>query len=173
MMRHKDLALFCQRMGIGLKAGVDIVRLIENEQKSGNGKHRQIVAQVRSRIQRGDTLSEAMAEHPRYFPALLVQMVHASELGGRMDSIFAFMGDYYQQLKQVRNNFWQRISWPLIQLTLAIAIIGVVILLQGILSPQATYDATSLGLRGTRGFVIYCVVVAGVLGGIGLVSYGC
>jgi len=46
---------------------------------------------------------------------------------------------------------------------MAIAVIGLVILVQGMLSSTETYDAASLGLRGVNGFLVYCGVVSGVL----------
>ncbi len=172
MMNLKTRAAFCRRMGIGLRAGVDILKVLETETKTGNPTHRQTLERVRNNISTGHTFAKAMLNEKQYFPPLLIQMVHASELGGRMESMFAYMADYYDQLKETRSFFVGRITWPLIQLAMAIGIIGLVILLQGLLSPQSTYDASGVGLRGVGGFIVYCEVVFGVLFLIGLVSYG-
>lgn len=172
MMKLQAASAFCRRMGTGLRAGVDILRLLENEQKSGDRQHRETMANVDDAVRSGTTLAKAMIEHKSYFPPLLIQLVHASELGGRMDSMFLYMSDYYEQLRQTRTNFLSRIAWPVIQLVMAIGIIGLVILLQGLLSPNSGYDASGLGLQGMRGFVVYCVVVGGVLCVVSLVGYG-
>lgn len=171
-MNLKELAEFCRRQGIGLRAGVDVLKMIQNEQKIGSSKHRQIMGEVESKIRGGESYAGAMKEHGHYFPNLLIQMIHASEIGGRTEAVFAYMANYYDQLKKTRSEFLQRISWPVFQLAMAICIIGLVILIQGMLSPNSTYDASSLGLRGFSGFIQYCVIVSSVLGLLAIIGYG-
>lgn len=172
MMKLKELAEFCRRMGVGLRAGVDILRVIQTEQRVGGTAHQQAMANVHQQIRQGDTLADAMKAQGKYFPQLLIQMVHASELAGRTDSIFTHMAGYYEQLKQTRSSFLQKISWPLIQLAMAVGIIGVVILIQGLISPNTTYDASGIGLTGIGGFVAYCLIVTCVFSAIGVVIFG-
>lgn len=163
---------YCRRMAIGLRAGVDILRLLETETKTGDKYHREHMKLVIERVRSGATLSDAMKDFPRYFPKLLIQMVSASELGGRTDEMFHYMADYYDDLKQTRSDFIGQITWPLIQLGMAIGIIGLVILLQGLLTPNSEYDASGVGLRGVSGFWIYCGVVFGTLGVLLTIAFG-
>ena len=173
MMRINAAANFCRRMGIGLRSGVDILRLLEAETKSGDARHRQAVQGLIERIRNGNSLSKAMGEEKGYFPRLLVQLVAASELGGRMDAMFHYMADYYDQLKKTRSEFLGQITWPLIQLGLAIVIVGLFILLMGIILPaNSEFDPTGLGLRGFGGLAVFCLVVFGTLFTLGLIGYG-
>ncbi len=171
-MKLNAIAAYCRRMGIGLKAGVDILKILESEQKTGDHRHRAAMQHLIDSIRSGNSLAKAMLEQKRYFPPLLIQMVHASELGGRMDSMFAYMANYYDQLKATRTFFVARITWPLVQLAMAVGVIGLVILIQGILTPSSTYDASGVGLYGLSGFFVYCFVVGIVLGSIVLFAYG-
>ncbi len=159
-------------MGVGLRAGVDILRLLESEQRMGDAKHQAAMQQVTEGIRSGNTLAQAMLAQKKHFPPLLIQMVHASEIGGRMDSMFAYMSDYYEQLKASRAVFISRITWPLIQLVMAVGIIGLVILIQGVLSPNSGYDASGVGLSGVGGFVTYCIVVTAVATFLAIIVYG-
>lgn len=174
MIKLNAAAAFCRRMGIGLRAGVDILRLLDNETKTGNAKHREVMQGVSEQIRSGSTLARAMLDRKQYFPPLLIQMVYAAELGGRMDSMFAYMADFYDDLKQTRSYFIGRITWPLIQLGMAIAIIGLVILIQGLLAggSDVAYDASGIGLSGMSGFITYCLVVGTTLSIIALIIYG-
>ncbi|MBX3420492.1 MAG: type II secretion system F family protein [Pirellulaceae bacterium] len=172
MMTLKQRALFCRRLSIGLSAGVDLLRVLENEQKSATAQHRHAIGQVIAQIRGGNSLAEALRAQPGYFPWLLTQLVDASELGGRTESILAYLADYYDQLQAAHSTFRQRVSGPLIQLVLAIGVVGLVIVLQGVLSPNSGYDASGLGLRGFSGLAIFLAVL-GVAGGIAsLVFYG-
>jgi type II secretory pathway component PulF len=102
-------------------------------------------------------------------------MVHASELAGRLDSTFLYMASYYDDLVQTRSFFLQRISWSVMQLALALVVIGAVILIQGLLSHSPSgpaYDASGLGLSGINGFLMYCMVVIGVIAVLGTLGFG-
>lgn len=94
-MKLKPLAAFCRRMGVGLRSGVDILRLLEMESRMGTKQHKETLAKVNDSIRQGSTFARAMLAEKHYFPPLLIQMVNAAEIGGRMDSMFSYMGDYY------------------------------------------------------------------------------
>lgn len=172
MMKLKALASFCRRMGVGLRAGVDILRLLDSEQRMGDARHRAAMQQLNDSVRAGNTLAKGMLDQKKYFPPLLIQMVHASELAGRMEAMFAYMANYYEQLKISRATFISHITWPLIQLGMAVGIIGLVILIQGMLSPNSGYDASGVGLSGVGGFVTYCLVVTAVAFFLGVIAFG-
>ncbi len=173
-MKLRPLANFCRRMGVGLRAGVDIIRVLETESRTGDQRHRDAMRAVTEDVRGGCTLSKAMFNVKNYFPPLLIQMVNASELGGRTESTFAYMADYYDDLAATRRYFLERISWPCIQLALAIGIIGLTILLQGILTPggASVYNASGTGLSGVGGFVIYVAIVSFVFIVLGTLIVG-
>lgn len=173
-MKLRPLASFCRRMGTGLRAGVDILRMLDAETRFGNQQHQAIMQRIQASIRQGNTLARAMLDEKPYFPPLLVQMVSAAETGGRLESVFDYMAEHYEQLLQTRNFFLNRISMPLLQLGLAVVVIGGVILIQGLLAPGGTpsFDASGLGLYGVRGLVIYSVAVVCVGGLLGLVIFG-
>lgn len=174
-MKLRPVANFCRRMGVGLHAGVDILRLLETETRTGDQRHRAVMQKVLDDVREGCTLSKAMFNVHGYFPPLLIQMVHASELGGRTEATFLYMADYFDDLAQTRSYFLQQITWPVIQLVLAIFIIGAVILIQGMLASSPTgpaYDASGLGLSGVNGFFIYIGVVGGTAFVLGVLAYG-
>ena len=172
-MKLRSLASFCRRMGVGLRAGVDILRVLETEARTGDQRHRAAMRTVVDEVRGGSTLSKAMF-NVKHFPPLLIQMIHASELGGRVETTFLYMADYYDDLLATRNFFVDRIRMPIIQLVLGIFIIGFAILLQGLLARNGNvaYDATSLGLSGVNGFVVYCAVVGGIAFTLSIVAYG-
>lgn len=171
MMNLKELVEFCRRMSVGLRAGVDILKILQNEQRTGSKQHRLAMEAVDRSVRGGNSLSDAMKAQGKHFPDLLVQMIHASEVAGRTDAVFAYMSQYYEQLRKTRGDFIQRITWPVIQLILAVVIIGLVILLQGVLSPNSTYDASGLNLRGFGGFLLYCAAVLIVSASLGTVIF--
>ncbi len=172
-MNLKTVAAFCRRMGVGLRAGIDILRLLDMETKLGTKQHRETLAKVHDSIREGNTFARALLSQKKYFPPLLIQMTNAAEIGGRLDSMFTYMADYYDDLLQTRTYFLSRISWPLIQLGLGILVIGGVILLQGIISGGSPkFNASGTSLSGISGFFTYCLIVSTVGGVLGILIFG-
>ena len=160
-MTLKKAAGFTRRMGMGLRSGIGILKLLEIESRAGSEKHRWRVQHVAKRISDGETFTKALALEDGYFPPLVVQMVHIGESSGRIERTLLMLADHMDHRLQVRRAFLQGISWPLIQLFAAVLIIGLVIWIQGVLAPPSgpAFDASGLGLSGTNGLMIYSGVV--------------
>lgn len=172
----KALEAFCRRMSMGLKSGVDLLRILGLETKTGTARHREVATNMIDALRNGHTLSEAMGLQGYYFPSLLVKMIDAGEHAGGMDRTFREMADYYQDLKQTRTAFISQITFPVIQLCLAFAIACGVILINGFFkagSPQdKPLDLTGIGLRGVSGMLIFMSISAFFFGTLAVVAFG-
>ena len=118
-MSLKLAAAFCRRIGIGFRAGVGIVKLLESEQKFGNTRHRELMGEVAAKVSDGTPLAKAMIEQGKYFPPMLIQMVHIGEATGRLERTLLELADHYDHRLQMRRDFLSAITWPLIQLVAA------------------------------------------------------
>jgi len=172
----KALEAFCRRMSTGLKSGVDLLRMLGIEAKTGSVRHRQVVQSMIDGLRNGNSLAESMAQQGHYFPALLVKMVDAGEHAGGMDRVFREMADYYHDLKQTRTAFISQITFPVIQLGLAFLIACALIFVNGFLtagSPQdKPFDLTGVGLRGGTGVAIFASLAAVFFGTLAVVAFG-
>ncbi len=172
----KALEAFCRRMSMGLKSGVDLLRMLGIEAKTGSARHRAVSQNMIEALRDGNTLAESMALQGYYFPVLLIKMVDAGEHAGGMDRIFREMADYYQDLKQTRTAFIAQITFPVIQLALAFAIVCVLILINGFLKAGSAQDKpldlTGIGLRGVSGVLIF-VFVSGIFAStLAVIAFG-
>lgn len=176
-MPLKGLENFCDRMGVGLRSGLDILRLLESLKKIGPASNRLAMEDVMLRIRNGETLAESMRAQGGYFPHILVQMVDAGESGGSLERVFNHMAEYYRDLRESRTDFLRRISMPTIQLVAAIGIISLVILIQGMLHGEPApgelqYDASGIGLRGVKGVFTFLGMVFLLFSSVALVAFG-
>ena len=172
----KALEAFCRRMAMGLKSGVDLLRILGLEAKTGTARHREVSQNMIEALRNGHSLSESMALQGFYFPSLLVKMIDAGEHAGGMDRTFREMADYYQDLKQTRSAFVSQITFPVIQLLLAFAIACGMILINGFFkagSPQdKPLDLTGIGLRGVSGVLIFISLSAAFFGTLTVAAFG-
>ena len=79
---EKRIAVFTRQFSVMLDAGLPLVQCLEilGEQED-NPRFAQIIEQVRSDVESGSSLAEAMAKHPKAFNTLFVSMIAAGEAG--------------------------------------------------------------------------------------------
>lgn len=111
----KDLLVFTQELSTLISAGLPLDRslgilgtLTENERLS------EAVKDILKRIEGGNSLAEALGNHPRIFPKLYVNMVKAGESGGFLEVILSRLAQYLQSTKEIRDYLISVMIYPLI-----------------------------------------------------------
>ncbi len=159
-------ANFCRRLGTGVRAGVDILRLLQNESRHGPARQRLVMTELGQAIRSGESLHDAMRQQGKYFPPLMLAMTHAGETTGKLEQTLLTLADYFEQRVKIRREFFRQISWPLLQLFAAINIVGLLIYILGVLTPPTggeMIDTLGFGLRGASGVARYYAIVLAVL----------
>ncbi|WP_286177535.1 type II secretion system F family protein [Rhodopirellula sp. JC639] len=156
-------------MGIGLRAGADLLRLLKAETKYGPPRQREAVSHVLESVEAGFQISDAMKQRAAYFPRLMVSLTRVGESTGKLERTFNTLADHFDQQVALRRLFLTSIAWPVIQLGLGLGVISIVIYLMGILTPSTggqMADILGFGLRGGKGVLIfwgYIACVAAIL----------
>ena len=111
----KNLLIFTQELSTLISAGLPLDRslsilgtLTENERLS------ETVKDVLKRIEGGNSLAEALGNHPRIFPKLYINMVKAGESGGFLEVILSRLAQYLQSTKEIRDYLISVMIYPLI-----------------------------------------------------------
>jgi type II secretory pathway component PulF len=78
--------------------------------------------QVRERLAAGSTLAAALAEHPRTFDELCVNLVEVGENTGRLDDALACVAKYKQKSAELRDRVFNALLYPLIILGLSLVV---------------------------------------------------
>ncbi|HZK56790.1 MAG TPA: type II secretion system F family protein [Clostridia bacterium] len=126
-VKAKDIAVFCRQFYTMFNAGVTIVNCLDVlRQQTENKKLRHAIGQVYGEVQKGLTFSEALENHTKIFPELLINMVEAGEVSGNLDTIMDRMANHYEKEFKINNKIKGAMVYPAI---LSIVAIGVVIFL--------------------------------------------
>lgn len=159
----------CHRLGVSLNAGVDIVRVLQQESERGTGAYQRHMSEVAEKVRRGESVAEAMRDSAGYFPQLTCELISVGEETGRLESVLLQLASHYEQLIKLRRTFLLGILWPGLELAAAILIIGGLIAL-----PPMLFGVTIpvFGLSGARGAAIYFGVLSVLLAGLVVVGYG-
>ena len=88
---------------------------------------KETVADVYLHIQKGMSLSVAMAQYPDVFPKILLSMVEAGEVSGQLDGVFVKMAEHFEkESKQIRK-IKGALTYPIIVLGIALLVVAIMI----------------------------------------------
>ena len=156
----KPLAAVCRRLAISLGAGVDVRTVFNREAKSARGPGHRSFAEISEAVAAGGSISDGFGVHGGYFPEFFRQMVHVGEKTGHLPEIFRQLADHYEHQLKLRRTLVSSITWPLIELGLALSVVGLLIWLMGMIPQLKGNDMLGLGLQGTSGLVKYAGFLA-------------
>lgn len=112
---------FCRQMSTMLGAGVRVSRALSVCGSSTNDRTlARVLARLNETVQKGRTLSEAMAEMNGIFPDLLVHMAATGELNGSLDKVMEKMAVHYGREAELRKKIRSAMTYPVILLIVTV-----------------------------------------------------
>lgn len=126
---QKQLVNFTRQLSTLQDAGLPILRslqILETQQKPGLFKA--IVGGVADEVEGGGSLSEAMANYPKAFDKLYVNMIHAGELGGVLDIILNRLADFMEKAAKLKKKIIGAMIYPGVVITIAVAIVTMIMI---------------------------------------------
>lgn len=118
-----DLVIFTRQLSTLISSGVPLVQglSILSEQMS-NKYFQNIVVDVKSGIESGQSIFEAMNRHPQAFSELYVSMVKAGEVGGVLDVILDRLAGYLEAAEELKHKVKGAMMYPAVVLGIALAV---------------------------------------------------
>jgi type IV pilus assembly protein PilC len=129
----KDILVFTRQFSVMIDAGLPLVQALEIlGTQSDNPAFKKVLLAVKSRVEAGSTFADALADHPRVFDELFVQLVRAGEIGGMLDTILQRLGAYIEKNEKLARRVKGAMVYPGIVLTVAV---GVTVVLLAFVTP--------------------------------------
>lgn len=161
----RALAELSHRLAVETESGIDVRRTWQREAEAARGRTRDAFVRVRDAVNRGESLTRALAGTGSLLPPLFLEMVHVGEQTGTLGGVFHRLANHYRAQSRRRWILLAATAWPLIQLAAAIVVIGLLIWILGALAVRnhgQPIDILGFGLTGTRGLVIYANFIIAV-----------
>jgi type II secretory pathway component PulF len=166
----KPLAQLCRRLATATRAGLDDRRIWRDEAQRGGPAQRAALGEVRDSLAQGQSIADALLHTGDYLPAMFQQVVAIGEASGSLDRAYRRLAEHYEHMLAARRSLLAALSWPAIQLAIAVGVVGLTIWITGALGLKTLegepLDIFGLGLSGERGLAIYVALV--VLAALGL-----
>ena len=80
---------------------------------------RSTMTQLAGAVESGGTFSEALAQHPRIFDKLYINMVKAGELGGVLEIVLNRLAEFQEKSEKIKGKVLAAMVYPLVVLVIA------------------------------------------------------
>ncbi|MCS7034770.1 MAG: type II secretion system F family protein [Phycisphaerae bacterium] len=125
----KTLVTFTRQLSTLQDAGLPILRslqILEQQQKPGLMKA--IIGGVADEVEGGGTLSDAMAQYPKAFDKLYVNMINAGEAGGVLDIILNRLADFMEKAAKLKKKVIGAMIYPAVVILIAVGIVSMILI---------------------------------------------
>jgi len=123
VIKNKDLTVFTRQLAILLDAGLPLIRSLKTlEKQAKNPAVKTVIGKVAYSVEGGSTFSEALAQHPKSFDKLYLNMIRAGEAAGKLELILTRLAGFREKAAKIAGKVKSAMVYPAIVLTIAIGI---------------------------------------------------
>src|SRR6476620_6983425 len=112
--RRREVLEVTRAMAALLPVGMPLAQALNAASGVASGDVRTALHEIRGRVERGETLSSALAHHRDLFPPIYVGLVRAGEKSGDLDAAFARLSDQLERDEQLRGKVLSASIYPLL-----------------------------------------------------------
>jgi type IV pilus assembly protein PilC len=124
-VKTKDIAIFFRQFSVMIDAGLPLVQCLEilaaNQE---NATFQKTLTGVRTTVEGGSTLANAMRQYPKVFDELTTNMIDAGETGGILDIILQRLAQYVEKAVKLRSAVKSALIYPVAVVSMAFLIVG-------------------------------------------------
>lgn len=128
-VKARDMSVFCRQFVAIVSAGVNIARALEMlAEQTENKTLKESIREIRSYVERGESLSDSMRRQETVFPRMFVNLVQAGEESGKLELSFERMAIHYEKTAKIQSIVQKTMIYPIILSIAAIVVIGVMMI---------------------------------------------
>ena len=125
-VKPKVLTAFTRQLATLVDAGLPLLRglrVLEKQEKSPVLKR--ILSEIAVSVEGGSTFSEGLAQHPKVFNRLFVNMVKAGELGGVLEVVLQRLSEFMEKAQKIKGKVVAAMFYPVAVMVVAVTILTV------------------------------------------------
>jgi len=156
-VKQKVLTAFTRQLATLVDAGLPLLRgLRVLERQERNAALRSILGELALAIEGGSTFSEALAQHPKTFNRLYVNMVKAGELGGVLEVVLKRLAEFSEKAQKIKGKVKSALFYPVAVLIVAT---GILTLLMTFVVPRFKDVFAGMNIE-MPGFTLYVLAIS-------------
>jgi len=122
-VKMKDVAVFSRQFATMINSGLSLIRsLAILADQTENEELARVIGEVRLDVEKGVSLSAAIAKHPKVFSRLYIAMVRSGEIGGVLDAVLMRLADTIEKQVELRRKIRSAMTYPIVALSICVLI---------------------------------------------------
>ncbi len=122
-VKSKVLMIFTRQLATLIDSGLPRLRgLTVLAKQEPNPVLKRTINTLADSVQTGSTYSESLAQHPKIFNKLYINMVKAGELGGVLEVVLIRLAEYQEKAQKLKNKIVAAMVYPVIVMFIAVSI---------------------------------------------------
>ena len=151
---EKDVVVFARIFATMINAGLPLIQCLDLLAKQEQNKtFAKVITSVKTDIEGGSTLTDALRKYPKIFDELFVNLVAAGESGGILDVILQRLSGYMEKAMKLKSKVKGAMTYPLSVLVISIGVVAV-LLLKVIPVFQKMFEGMGSSLPGPTQFLV-------------------
>ncbi len=123
-VKLKDISIFSRQFATMINSGLSLLRALNIlADQTESEPLAEVIRQVAADVETGNSLSDAIAKHPKIFDRLYVAMVRAGETGGVLDLVLLQLAGTIEKQVELRGRIKSAMTYPVAVMVLVILII--------------------------------------------------
>jgi type IV pilus assembly protein PilC len=156
-VKPKVLTTFTRQLATLVDAGLPLLRgLRVLEKQERNATLKRVLGELALAIEGGSTFSEALAQHPKIFNRLFVNMVKAGELGGVLEVVLKRLAEFSEKAQKIKGKVKAALFYPVAVLFVAMGILALLLLF---VIPRFKDVFANMGVK-MPGFTLFVLAVS-------------
>jgi type IV pilus assembly protein PilC len=119
----KEILNVTNQLAVMIRAGISLQDCLESiAEQIEKRKFREVISDLKKRIEAGQSFSQALAEHPEVFSNLYINMVAAAEVSGSLSDMLQKLAEYLDQEAETRSQVRGAMVYPIIIAVMAVTV---------------------------------------------------
>src|SRR5438876_8052890 len=122
------VAIFTRQFSVMIDAGLPLVQCLEILGSQQEHKvFKRALIQIRTDVESGSNLADAMRKHPKIVNDLYTNMVAAGEAGGILDTILQRLAQYIEKAVKLNSQVKAAMIYPVAVISIAVIVVAVIL----------------------------------------------
>ena len=128
-IKAEDIAIFSRQLATMISAGIPLVQAFDIVGSGHDNRAMQkLVLAVKSDVEGGTSLADALAKHPLYFDDLFVNLVTAGEQAGALETLLDKIATYKEKTEAVKKKIKKALFYPTAVLVVAFIVTAILLI---------------------------------------------
>ncbi|MBW1972220.1 MAG: type II secretion system F family protein [Deltaproteobacteria bacterium] len=127
-IKREDVVVLTRQMATLISAGLPVVESLEALiEQTENARLKRVLRGVKEKVNEGLSLAQSLAEYPKVFPTLYINMIKAGEQSGTLELTLKRLSNYLEKQLWLKNRIMAALAYPMVMTLVGIFVLSFLI----------------------------------------------